>query len=275
MTKIGFIVFSEDSIPKNIVGLPLEQKRRNFYLFILFFLSVALIEGALILYTRINPPAAAPKKEAKTIHLHLAKIQPAPKPKPAPKPIPKPPKPKPIVKPKPKPKPKKIVKPKTIKKRKPLHQKRTHQKKVKKVTPKHVPTPPAPPTPEKTPPKAPPAPPPKTIKPSRPITSFADQTATASIRNAYLQKVREKIVAERYYPRRAKKLRHTGIVTIAFTIVADGSILDITVTRRSRHPDLDRAAVKTLERIGRFDPIPKALHTRSLKVDVPIRYILR
>ncbi len=254
----------------------MEHKRRNLYLFILFFLSVALIEGAVILYTHINPPTAAPKKEAKTIHLHLAKLQLPPKPKQKPKPIPKPPEPKPIVKPKPKPKPKKIVKPKTIKKRKPIHKKRTHRKKIKKVTPppKPVPTPPAPPTPEKTPPKASPAPPPKTI-PSRPITSFADQAATASIRNAYLQKVREKIVAERYYPRRAKKLRHTGIVTIAFTILADGSIRDIAVIRRSRHRDLDRAAVKTLERIGRFDPIPKALHTRSLKVDVPIRYILR
>jgi len=90
----------------------------------------------------------------------------------------------------------------------------------------------------------------------------------------YLQKVREKIQAHRYYPRIARKLRQTGRVEVQFVIRKDGRVSSVTLVERCGHRRLDKAARETIERIGRFDPLPKVLGDR-LKVRVPIHYQLR
>ena len=95
------------------------------------------------------------------------------------------------------------------------------------------------------------------------------------LRARYLRKVRATIEAKKYYPRMAKKLRQTGRVEVQFEIRKDGTVCCVSLLRGCRHRKLNKAALRTIERIGRFDPIPEALKTEKLKVRVPINYSLR
>ncbi|WP_456450312.1 energy transducer TonB [Hydrogenimonas sp.] len=225
---------------------------------------VALVEAAVIYYTRITPrPAPAP--QAKKVAIHICGCRPRPEPRP---PVVHPKPPEPVVKPeppKPKPKPKPKSKPK---KKKPVKKPTPKPTVVKKVVP---------PTPE--PPKAPPPPPAPVALPApvakAPAAAPVDTAAIERAKADYLAKIRAAIEAHKYYPRISRKMRQTGTVEVQFTILPDGTIKSIEVLAPCRHKKLNKAAVRTLEKIGRFPPIPEKLDVSELSICVPIRYTLK
>ncbi len=112
---------------------------------------------------------------------------------------------------------------------------------------------------------------------SRPVVSAqnANNDKIDKIKAAYLMAVRRKIERSKYYPRSAKKLRQSGMVEVRFTILKDGSIKSIEVVSACRHSRLNRAAVKTLEKIGSFKPLPDVFDADELTLKVPINYKLK
>ncbi len=245
--------------------------RENFkspVLFIVLLVCVFAAETLIFYYTDVTPsmkPAAVEKK----VHIKLSSVTPTPpKPvcdcqqKPEPrveKPKPKPrPKPKPVVKPKPKPKPKPVPKPKVA------------EKKTVPKPPEPVPPKPIVPAPVKRVQKA------EARPAAKPLVSAqnVDTEKMDKIKADYLKEVREEIERSKYYPRSARKLRQTGIVEVEFVILKDGSIEKITVVSPCRHRRLNRAAVKTVEKIGRFKPLPDAFKRSDLVLKVPISYTL-
>jgi len=62
---------------------------------------------------------------------------------------------------------------------------------------------------------------------------------------------------------------------VAFVILPDGSVKDVKVQSPCRYRKLNKAAVRTLERVGRFPPIPDTLNVSELSICVPIRYTLK
>jgi protein TonB len=82
------------------------------------------------------------------------------------------------------------------------------------------------------------------------------------------------IESRKYYPRRARKMHQTGKVEVAFTIGRNGTITDLRVSDPCRYRSLNKAALKTLKKIGRFKPLPDVFGDR-LVLRIPIRYELK
>jgi len=241
-------------------------KSKNRLFFLAFLILVAALEGAILFYGRFEPVKATstPKPRKVAIHICACKVKPEPVP-PKIQP-PKPPEPKPVVKPKPKPKPK----PKKKKKKKKKVKKRPVPKKevVVQKTPPPPPPKPAPPPP---PPPAP-APAPVVQAPPQPVV---DMAALERAKANYLAQVRTAIETHKYYPRIARKMHQTGTVEVRFCILSDGTIRHCEVLTPCRYRKLNKAALKTLKRVGRFPPIPKILDVSQMRISVPIRYSLK
>ena len=106
---------------------------------------------------------------------------------------------------------------------------------------------------------------------SKPGDSAAERAAEAR----YLRELQRAIAKRRYYPRSAQRRGVEGIARVQLTIQADGRFSAIRISGGSGSDDLDRAAVTTIERLGRFKPIPTVLGRSRWTLRVPIDYRLR
>jgi len=220
------------------------------------FVFVTIIHLLLIMKFVTSDKLVATKKET-VQRIDLRNVTLVSKPKVIPKPkkkIKKKPKPKKKIKPKPKPKPKKRVKP--IAKPKPVPK------------PEVKPEPQAQEEPQKEV---------KEVKKSEPVVAEPKLSASQVkiIQSQYIAEIKNAIEEKKYYPRRARRLKHQGVVTVRFTILKDGTIKDISLENPSRFKRLNSGALKTLQSIGKFSPIPKELKLDKWEIVVPIEYILR
>ncbi|WP_457599284.1 energy transducer TonB [Hydrogenimonas sp.] len=87
--------------------------------------------------------------------------------------------------------------------------------------------------------------------------------------------MREEIELHKYYPRSAKKLHQTGIVEVVFLIRKDGTIEGLKVSTPCRYRRLNKAALKTVEKIGGFDPLPDVFESDTLTLKIPINFVLK
>ena len=93
-----------------------------------------------------------------------------------------------------------------------------------------------------------------------------------AIKNAYLAKVRRTIEQCKKYPKAAKRMRQEGVVKVHFTIGKNGGIRNIRLVGKCPYAKLNKAAMKILQEIASFAPIPKELDERYLSLTVPVRY---
>lgn len=103
----------------------------------------------------------------------------------------------------------------------------------------------------------------------------AHSALQSSARQAYLSALVRRIQAKKYYPRKARRQRHEGEVLVAFTIEPSGRLSDIRVERSSGSETLDRAAIRTLEKVSPFRAPPEDLGRTRWELAVPIAYRLR
>lgn len=245
----------------------------------------ALLHAGLVLAALpvwLSQPAEPPAKEP-PLTLDLAQFQPPPPvapqpvaPAPEPKPVPKP-EPKPVRKPEPKPTPKPVPKPEP----------KPAPKPVPKPEPKLAPTPVLKPIPK---PIASPKPQPivkavtakpqpetvsraepmlhPTPSPARPIAAPkpvpvvpaapkpAPVTNNPAAEAAYRAKLQNLIAARKQYPRMAEKMEAEGTVSVAFTVLPNGTITGARVASSSGNQWLDQAAVQAVNAISGALPFP-------------------
>lgn len=67
----------------------------------------------------------------------------------------------------------------------------------------------------------------------------------------------------------------TGTVMLAFTVRADGELVDIKILKSSGSKVLDDAATESISRAAPFPPIPSELGEDTYKIKVPFTYKLR
>ena len=91
----------------------------------------------------------------------------------------------------------------------------------------------------------------------------------------YLAKVRSLLEKNKIYPSQARSRNEQGTVLVRFTISANGSIAGISLSRSSGSSTLDQAAQETVNKVGRFPPIPPEVQKTSLTVQVPLAYRLQ
>lgn len=95
------------------------------------------------------------------------------------------------------------------------------------------------------------------------------------IKENYLSKIQKMIEENKYYPKKAKRLKQEGIVIVEFNIHKNGSIHSLYLKSKSSYKRLNKAALATIKQIKQFAPIPNELNKNTLKITVPISFIIR
>ena len=94
------------------------------------------------------------------------------------------------------------------------------------------------------------------------------------IRDGYLTGIYRAIEECKRYPRSARRMQQEGVVEVAFTILADGAIGEVRISKASGYSLIDKAALEAVNNIGQLDPIPEALEMERWELILPIRYEL-
>ncbi len=74
------------------------------------------------------------------------------------------------------------------------------------------------------------------------------------------------------YPKMAKRRKLEGVSQISFTLDKDGSIKRVFLQKSCGHKILDKAALKVVQSIEFYKPIPDAISMASLRLNIPIKY---
>lgn len=93
-------------------------------------------------------------------------------------------------------------------------------------------------------------------------------------RQSYLAEVLARIARHKRYPREARHDGVTGVVTVTFTITANGTVLTQQVSGSSGDHRLDRAALDMLLRASPLPPIPRDMGVASLELTLPVEFSL-
>lgn len=101
-------------------------------------------------------------------------------------------------------------------------------------------------------------------------TESKKQNTTSASYIAQLQR-RISQQAARTYPRKAKRKRQEGVVKVAFIIHSSGKITDIKVVTSSDYLLLDKSAIKAVQRVGKYKPLPEGVNPNF---EIPIRFSL-
>lgn len=97
----------------------------------------------------------------------------------------------------------------------------------------------------------------------------------ANVEGAYLAELQRAIKRHQRYPEQARRAGREGRTSLTFVLLADGRFDEIKVSRSSGDRDLDRAAIDTLDRLGRFRPIPLEIGRGRWPLTISIRFDLR
>ena len=87
--------------------------------------------------------------------------------------------------------------------------------------------------------------------------------------DAYRSALRREIEKHKRYPARAKMMRKQGIVTVSFSIGADGSISGASIAKSSGAEDLDNAALSAVNSARSIGPRPAGM---GASISVPISF---
>lgn len=90
----------------------------------------------------------------------------------------------------------------------------------------------------------------------------------------YLAGLRAEIMRHHYYPRRARRRHAEGRVRVAFVLLGNGRITRTRVVEGSGSRSLDRAALRCVESVGRYRPIPPELGRKQWPLELNIDFRL-
>lgn len=206
-------------------------------------------------------PVRAPEPEPESVR----EPEPAPAPKPAPKP-------EADSKPKPEPRPE----PRAESQPKPEPSPRPRSAPNPRAEPKPKPRPSRAPEPAAKPKPARGAPAVRSGSPG--VSSSAKTTkpgaGSKALEAGYLSELRGAIARNRRYPERARRRGETGTVVVYFVIERNGRIGGPRVDKGSGSSALDKAAVESVQRLGKFKPFPEGIGRDRWALRVPIQFSL-
>ena len=98
-------------------------------------------------------------------------------------------------------------------------------------------------------------------------------TGPSDLTSRYLSQVLQIISKQKFYPKVSLLNEEAGTVEARLTLDANGSLISAEIKKSSGFPNLDAAALKTIQSIANFPAPPSSLGS-PLKLSVPIRYEL-
>lgn len=102
--------------------------------------------------------------------------------------------------------------------------------------------------------------------------SAQDQSFKVAAIDLYKAELRTIIDKNKYYPTMSRRLGQTGTVVIAFTLLADGNIVDIRIDKPSQYERLNISAMDAVKKVERFKPIPKEIGEARMDIKVPVKF---
>lgn len=95
-----------------------------------------------------------------------------------------------------------------------------------------------------------------------------------SVEERYIYELRKLMERRQIYPSMARKMGHTGTVTVRFTLSSDGSLVASEVVEKTPYESLNRAALETVKAIHGMKPFPREIQRASWQIEAPIEYSL-
>jgi len=108
-----------------------------------------------------------------------------------------------------------------------------------------------------------------------PVQSTSEATLGnlgVDLKKDYFEDLKAHIEQHKHYPMMSRKLGQTGKVVVAFTLLGDGSFINIHLHQSCPFERLNLAALDAVKSVGRFRPIPKELGEKFMDIQVPIEY---
>jgi pilus assembly protein CpaC len=94
----------------------------------------------------------------------------------------------------------------------------------------------------------------------------------AAVKDKYLKRIKGQMAESISYPYQAKESQWEGTAVIDITILPDGDVKNVVVSKSSGYAIFDKDAVNTAEILSPFDPFMPAKNLRELIVTVPVEY---
>lgn len=88
----------------------------------------------------------------------------------------------------------------------------------------------------------------------------------------YALELRAFIEKHKFYPRMAKRLKQSGALQLNIVIGENGKFEEVSMAETSPFPILNNAAMKLINKLGKFKPLPARVAKKSFVI--PIRYKL-
>jgi protein TonB len=89
-----------------------------------------------------------------------------------------------------------------------------------------------------------------------------------------MQRCRGLIERHKDYPIMARRGRIEGTTVVRGTLDNDGALRQCTLARTSGSALLDNAAIRAVQSVGQFPPVPGELHGDKLVFELPISFRL-
>ena len=97
--------------------------------------------------------------------------------------------------------------------------------------------------------------------------------AQADLRTLFHTELRARIEANKSYPAMSRRLGHTGLVVVAFTLLEDGNIINLRIEKPSPYDRLNESALEAVKKVQKFRPIPKELGEAKMDIKVPVKFV--
>lgn len=91
----------------------------------------------------------------------------------------------------------------------------------------------------------------------------------------YQSRLQRLVERHKYYPLQARRSGIQGKATISFTVRKSGKIDNIVISRSSGKSILDRAAIRTIKRLGTAPPFPDTIKRTKWRFEIPIYFNLK
>lgn len=92
--------------------------------------------------------------------------------------------------------------------------------------------------------------------------------------DAYGARVRAHLEAHKIYPRGARRLRQTGVVTVLFVIDREGRVISSRIVAASGVPALDEEALAMLARASPVPQPPSGVPGAHIQMRTPVEFSL-
>lgn len=106
------------------------------------------------------------------------------------------------------------------------------------------------------------------------IEQTAGDTTDSDLLNRYLAVLRQKVNEQKFYPPRARKLRQTGEVRIAFNVKSNGEVSKIQIITPANFEELNQAALKMIHLMGKAPPFFDGMKESQLRVEQRVQFKL-